>query len=193
MTPAPEALLPVEEPSAPAALAFADHSWEAGPSPPKVFSWNPYITQWAAGDRAIKAGAPYINRSYKDCIKSFKEDLWAHCTQDDQEWFKKKSASLKIDQHNNTHCLQSKGKGHYDLEFACLLWAEINVKLINCFISILQEVLYRHYQAVELEKKGELSPEALKKAVVDKLCWNDKQLPQPFAFNPELSWTHGFF
>ncbi|KAG9023531.1 hypothetical protein FRB95_012926 [Tulasnella sp. JGI-2019a] len=112
---------------------------------------------------------------------------------DNQEWFKKKAATLKIDQHDNTHHLQSKGKGCYDLEFTCLFWVEINVESINCFISILQEVLHRHYQAVELEKKGELSPEALKKAVVDKLCWNDEQLPQPFAPNPELSWTCGYF
>ncbi|KAG9021932.1 hypothetical protein FRB95_001132, partial [Tulasnella sp. JGI-2019a] len=204
-SPVLEAPLPVEAPPASATPVFTDHSWEAGPSPPKVFSQNPYITQWAAGDQAIKAGAPYINGSYEDCIRSFKEDMWAHQTQisivkkllrefkDNLEWFKKKAALLKLDQCDNTCCLQSKGKGYYDLEFSHLFWVEINIELINCFISILQEVLHQHYQAVEFEKKGELNPEALKKAVVDKLCWNNEQLPQPFTLNPELSWTCRYF
>ncbi|KAG8984011.1 hypothetical protein FRB94_005156, partial [Tulasnella sp. JGI-2019a] len=90
------------------------------PPPPKFFSRNLYITQWAAGHQAIKAGVPYINRLYEDCIRSFKEDLWAHHTQvrivkkelcqfkEDLEWFKKKATSLKSDQCNNTCHLQSR-------------------------------------------------------------------------------------
>ncbi|KAG9021477.1 hypothetical protein FRB95_002060 [Tulasnella sp. JGI-2019a] len=41
---------PQEPPVAPATPTFTDHLWEAGPTPPKFFSRNPYITQWAAGD-----------------------------------------------------------------------------------------------------------------------------------------------
>ncbi|KAG9020094.1 hypothetical protein FRB95_005077, partial [Tulasnella sp. JGI-2019a] len=104
----------------------------------------------------------------------------------DLDWFKTKAASLKKDQHDNTCRLQDRGKGYYNLEFACLHWAGINIEHINHLINLLQEVLHCHYQAVGLEEKGELMLEKLKKAVVDKLCWNDKQLPQAFAFNPEL-------